>query len=175
MAILAAAQYLTYEQIHGLRELFKSFDQNGDGLITLDELREGLAAQGGAAMGDAELSGVMARLDVDGSGALDYEEFLAATVNLQLLEREDLLAKAFARLDTDGSGTLSVGEVAAAIGAAGRMPEGEAAELIAAHDANGDGVIDYAEFIAMLRGSDTELAAAASSMRSGMGAGASGL
>lgn len=35
----------SYEEIHGLRELFKSFDRNGDGQITLDELREGLARQ----------------------------------------------------------------------------------------------------------------------------------
>jgi hypothetical protein len=36
----------SHEEIHGLHELFKSFDRNGDGHITLDELREGLARQG---------------------------------------------------------------------------------------------------------------------------------
>lgn len=40
-----ASSICSYEEIHGLRELFKSFDRNGDGQITLDELREGLARQ----------------------------------------------------------------------------------------------------------------------------------
>lgn len=46
----------SHEEIHGLRELFKSFDQNGDGHITLDELREGLASQG--ALADSEVEQV---------------------------------------------------------------------------------------------------------------------
>lgn len=38
---------------------------------------------------------VMRDTDVDGSGAIDYEEFLAATVNMSLLEREEVLMKTF--------------------------------------------------------------------------------
>jgi calcium-dependent protein kinase len=33
---------------------------------------------------------VMKDTDVDNSGAIDYEEFLAATVNMNLLEREEV-------------------------------------------------------------------------------------
>lgn len=42
---------------------------------------------------------VMEDTDIDHSGALDYEEFLAATVNMSLLEREEVLMKTFHDLD----------------------------------------------------------------------------
>lgn len=47
----------SYEEIHGLRELFQSFDRNGDGHITLDELREGLARSSKLADSEVEQVG----------------------------------------------------------------------------------------------------------------------
>lgn len=41
-------------------------------------------------------------MDLDCSGSIDYEEFLAATLNLRLLEQDDLLMMAFQELDTVG-------------------------------------------------------------------------
>lgn len=47
-------QCCSHEQINGLRELFKSFDKNGDGHITLDELRAGLLERGAVQDGEVE-------------------------------------------------------------------------------------------------------------------------
>ena len=55
--------------------------------------------------------------------------------------------KAFQQLDKDGSGTLTAEEVAAAIGMTGRMSESEVREMIERYDCNGNGVIDFAEFL----------------------------
>ena len=38
---------------------------------------------------DDDLQMLMAAADVDGSGSIDYEEFVAATVNLSKLEKEE--------------------------------------------------------------------------------------
>ena len=38
---------------------------------------------------DEDLQMLMAAADVDGSGSIDYEEFVAATVNLSKLEKEE--------------------------------------------------------------------------------------
>ena len=38
---------------------------------------------------EAELQQLMLNADVDGNGTIDYEEFVAATVNLNKLEREE--------------------------------------------------------------------------------------
>ncbi|PRW33551.1 calcium-dependent kinase [Chlorella sorokiniana] len=164
-AILAAAQHLSYEEIHGLKELFKSFDRNGDGRITLDELRAGLTRHNKLA--DCEIEQILRDIDVDGNGVIDYEEFLASTVNLALLEREEVCMKAFAKLDKDGNGTLTADEVAEAMGCTGRMSEQEVRDVIARYDVNGDGIIDYSEFLKMLRESDPELRKASSTLKRG--------
>lgn len=59
---------------------FKTFDKNGDGFISLDELRKGLKASGDAVT-EMELSFIMARADTDGDGKVNYEEFVAMMSN----------------------------------------------------------------------------------------------
>jgi hypothetical protein len=54
LAFSPRPQCCSHEEIRGLRELFKSFDKNGDGHITLDELREGLSARGVLQDGEVE-------------------------------------------------------------------------------------------------------------------------
>lgn len=50
----------------------------------------------------------MAIADVDGDGLIDYNEFVAATMHLSKLEKEELLQQAFKQIDKDGSGTITV-------------------------------------------------------------------
>ena len=45
------------------------------------------------------------------SGTIDYEEFIAATINLNRLEQEAAYQQAFQTFDTDNSGCLSVDEI----------------------------------------------------------------
>lgn len=49
--------------------------------------------------------------DVNGDGTFDYEEFLAATINVGKLEREDHLKRAFEHFDLDGNGQISHDEL----------------------------------------------------------------
>jgi Ca2+-binding EF-hand superfamily protein len=49
--------------------------------------------------------------DVDNSGTIDYGEFIAATVHLNKLEREEHLVAAFRYFDKDGSGYITVDEL----------------------------------------------------------------
>ena len=48
---------------------------------------------------------------VDNSGTIDYREFIAATVHLNKLEREEHLVAAFRYFDKDGSGYITVDEL----------------------------------------------------------------
>jgi len=136
----------------------------------LDELRAALRTCG-STLTDAEIEAVMKDTDVDGSGTIDYDEFLASTVNLALLEREEILIKVFEELDEDGSGTLSVDEVQKALSRSrlGAVSYDEVLEFCETADINGDGVIDFAEFVTAWRANGSGGAAQASSaLRQGL-------
>lgn len=53
----------------------------------------------------------MEQADIDKSGTIDYGEFIAATVHLNKLEREENLVSAFSYFDKDGSGYITLDEI----------------------------------------------------------------
>ena len=68
-----------------------SLDVNGDGSLTFEELKIGLKDKENR---DA-LMELMKSADTDGSGEINYTEFLAATMDAKLFMREDYLRTAF--------------------------------------------------------------------------------
>jgi len=60
-----------------LRAIFQRFDADGDGVITRDELRRGLALQG-VDFGDADFAALMDQMDLDGDGEVSATEFAHA-------------------------------------------------------------------------------------------------
>lgn len=83
---------------------------------------------------------------------IEYEEFLAATVHTSKLEMEDNLRTAFANFDKDGSGAITKDELREALKhTLGGDPE-ELEQLVREADSNGDGVINFEEFCALMRG-----------------------
>lgn len=52
-----------------------------------------------------------AQADIDNSGTIDYGEFIAATLHLNKIEREDHLFAAFSFFDKDGSGYITQDEL----------------------------------------------------------------
>lgn len=53
----------------------------------------------------------LSQADIDNSGTIDYGEFLAATLHLNKMEREENLVAAFAYFDKDGSGYITIDEL----------------------------------------------------------------
>lgn len=60
------------------------------------------------------------------AGSIDYEEFLAATVNLNHLEKEETMYNAFQYFDTDNSGYITEQEMEDAL----RVRGGSAVTLL---------------------------------------------
>lgn len=52
--------------------------------------------------------------DIDNSGTIDYGEFLAATLHMNKMEREENLVAAFSYFDKDGSGYITIDELQSA-------------------------------------------------------------
>lgn len=84
---------------------------------------------------------------MDGSGRIRYTEFLAATIEAQGAISEERLAEAFDRLDSDDSGYISPQNLADMLGQ--DFPAEEINSIIQEADLTKDGLISYAEFLAL--------------------------
>ncbi|KAK4792959.1 hypothetical protein SAY86_023394 [Trapa natans] len=86
MALGGIAEKLSEEEIGGLKELFKMIDTDNSGSITFEELKDGLRRVGSNLM-ESEIKDLMDAADIDNNGSIDYGEFVAATLNLNKMER----------------------------------------------------------------------------------------
>ncbi|XP_039058849.1 LOW QUALITY PROTEIN: calcium-dependent protein kinase SK5-like [Hibiscus syriacus] len=149
MALRVIAERLSEEEIGGLKELFKMIDTDNSGTITFEELKDGLKRVGSELM-ESEIKDLMDAADIDNNGSIDYGEFLAATVHLNKLEREENLVGAFSFFDKDGSGYITIDELQQACKEFG-LSDVHLDEMIKEIDQDNDGQIDYGEFAAMMR------------------------
>ena len=104
------ASSLTEEQLDEFKAAFDMFDKDGDG-ITRGELQDAMMTFGKAPTPE-ELDDIMRRADEDGSGTIDFEEFLKLMAeNMQQKSQEDEVKEAFKVFDRDGDGTISAKEL----------------------------------------------------------------
>eukprot|EP00245_Coleochaete_scutata_P001822 TRINITY_DN12273_c0_g1_i1.p1 TRINITY_DN12273_c0_g1~~TRINITY_DN12273_c0_g1_i1.p1 ORF type:complete len:587 (+),score=169.56 TRINITY_DN12273_c0_g1_i1:186-1946(+) len=150
MALKVIAERLSEEEIVGLKEMFKAMDRDGNGTITYEELKVGLANQG-SPMAESEVRALMEAADVDGNGTIDYVEFIAATMHLNKMEKEGHLYMAFQHFDKDNSGFITRDELEQALIEHQMGDAGTVKEIVAEIDTDNDGRIDYEEFVAMMR------------------------
>merc|ERR1712085_15983 len=82
----------------------------------MGEITEGLdkagVSLGSTSEGEAELTKLLEQIDPDGSGVIDYTEFLAATIDRRAYLKKDVCWAAFQVFDRDGNGTISRQEIA---------------------------------------------------------------
>ncbi|MED6106193.1 Calcium-dependent protein kinase 25 [Stylosanthes scabra] len=155
MALRVIAENLSEEEISGLKEIFKMIDTDNSGQITFEELKVGLRTFG-ANLSESEMYDLMQAADVDKSGTIEYGEFIAATLHLNKVKREDHLVTAFSFFDKDGSGYITQDEIQQACEEFG-MEDVSLDEIIREADQNNDGRIDYNEFVAMMQRGDADL------------------
>jgi len=148
------ASQLNEGQIKSLRETFLSLDSNGDGLLTLSELKGGLS-QAGITELPQDLKEILEGIDADGSGVIDYTEFLAATIEKRQYIQEDVCWTAFRVFDVNGDGKITPAELRTVLNN-GNMDSvvdiNATVDLLKEVDRNGDGAIDFKEFMGMMRG-----------------------
>mmetsp|Transcript_19154 Transcript_19154/g.43564 ORF Transcript_19154/g.43564 Transcript_19154/m.43564 type:complete len:514 (-) Transcript_19154:74-1615(-) len=167
-ALHIIAGLLSEEQIRNLRETFIKLDGNSDGLLTLTELTDGIRHAGITEL-PGDLEDIMESVDSDGSGVIDYTEFLAATLERRLYIQEDVCWCAFKVFDLNGDGKITLDELKKVL-CTGSVEEAVGTEttreVLSAVDNNGDGSIDFNEFMTMMRGGKSGLTADSSLCRS---------
>lgn len=151
-AIMAyiAAQYTSREQTKALTESFKGLDLNGDGRLSREELINGYRATMSGEEAAATLERVMKTVDCDGSGYVDYSEFILAAINEQTLLSKGNLETAFRSLDCDNSGKISLQEMRGMLSMGVDGNDSVWAKLVQDADMNGDGEIDLVEFTRLM-------------------------
>lgn len=150
------ASQLGENQIKSLRDAFMKLDNNGDGLLTAQEIKEGLGKAGFEEI-PPDLQQIMEEVDSDGNGMIDYTEFLAATLDRKTYLQEDVCWAAFRIFDRDGDGKISKSEIINVLGDGDvrSLQMRDIVELMNDIDGNGDGEIDFKEFMDMMRGGKT--------------------
>jgi len=156
-ALHVIASQLGESQIKALRATFMQLDNNGDGLLTTAEMKEGLSKAGLKDI-PPDLQAILEGVDSDGSGVIDYTEFLAATLDKKVYMCEDTCWQAFRIFDRNGDGKIDKTEIANVLNDDDVKASAakDMAEIMADIDKNGDGEIDFEEFMAMMRGGTVE-------------------
>eukprot|EP01053_Blabericola_migrator_P003658 Blabericola_migrator_1__3657@NODE_2096_length_3280_cov_158_697790_g1327_i0_p1_GENE_NODE_2096_length_3280_cov_158_697790_g1327_i0NODE_2096_length_3280_cov_158_697790_g1327_i0_p1_ORF_typecomplete_len702_score114_12Pkinase/PF00069_25/1_1e71Pkinase_Tyr/PF07714_17/3e50EFhand_7/PF13499_6/3_8e11EFhand_7/PF13499_6/5_7e13EFhand_7/PF13499_6/1_1e14EFhand_8/PF13833_6/0_018EFhand_8/PF13833_6/1_6e05EFhand_8/PF13833_6/5_3EFhand_8/PF13833_6/8_1e05EFhand_8/PF13833_6/0_0029EFhand_8/PF13833_6/2_3e07EFhand_1/PF0003 len=154
-------------QVKLISDVFNKLDKDQNGLLSASELTLGLRNAG---LQPWEITKIIQALDIDGSGSISYTEFLAACYTWRESEL-NIVWTAFNKLDTDADGVISVEEFSRLLLGGGDVDqdltqsrlikrregnreqlEEDVRKLVQEIDRNGDGKIDWDEFIDYMRG-----------------------
>lgn len=145
------AERLSEEKIAEFKEAFSLFDRDGDGSISSRELGTVMRSLGQNPT-EAELQSMVAELDTNGSGTVDFPEFLALMARrTRDTDGEEEIREAFRVFDKDGNGYISAAELRHVMTNLGeKLSDEEVDEMIKEADGNGDGQVNYEEFVRMM-------------------------
>ena len=149
---------LTGEEFEITRDLFKVMDKDGDGRITTSEFKEHInkAKRSDEEEQDTDdyVDFLMRVYDIDGNGSLEFPEFLQinAFVTYEKKPTEEYINQLFRALDKDSKGFISADDIKRFCRiclTVDDVPydETKVDELIKVLDINGDGEVNYQEFI----------------------------
>jgi len=135
-----------------LKEAFDEFDKDGSGTITTKELLPVLRSIGQNPTED-EILGLVIEYDVNGDGTIDFDEFIEMMTKhtQETVDQTAEMREAFKIFDRDGNGYIDLKELKSVITRMGEaFSDIEADEIFRAADLNGDGKLDYDEFVQMI-------------------------
>lgn len=140
VALEAISEELTEADIEALHEVLHSLDIEDRGYITVSQLKQ-LIASSPSSNSLVDLRAIVTSLEARDESKIDYKDFVAQSLALHVMIREENIRKAFEYFDEDKSGFISMTELVYMMGS----PE-LVREILGDIDTDGDGVISYDEF-----------------------------
>ncbi|CAG4958991.1 unnamed protein product [Parnassius apollo] len=142
---------LTEEQVAEFKEAFMLFDKDEDGTITMAELGVVMRSLG-QRPSETELRDMVKEVDQDGNGTIEFNEFLQMmSKKMRGSDGEDELREAFRVFDKNNDGLISSVELRHVMTNLGeRLSEEEVDDMIREADLDGDGMVNYDEFVTIL-------------------------
>lgn len=153
----AAVEQLTEEQKNEFKAAFDIFVLGAeDGCISTKELGKVMRMLGQNPTPE-ELQEMIDEVDEDGSGTVDFEEFLVMMVRCMKDDSkgksEEELSDLFRMFDKNADGYIDLDELKVMLQATGEtITEDDIEELMKDGDKNNDGRIDYDEFLEFMKG-----------------------
>lgn len=146
-------RFISKKRMTEFREAFRLFDKDGDGSITKEELGSVMRSLGQFARVE-ELAEMLEEVDVDGDGNVSFEEFVDIMSNMtdtssETADQEEReLRDAFRVFDKHNRGFITASDLRAVLQCLGEdLNEDEIEDMIKEVDVDGDGRIDFYEFV----------------------------
>ena len=146
-ALMVLAHHARPQELAELRGIFARFDTAQNGTISLREFRMACRE---LSVEHEDYRRLFEEIDMDGTGSIRYAEFLAATIESKIDLQDERLLEAFDRLDEDDSGYITVENLRALLGTQSASPA-EIEDMIRGADLTSNGMIDFDEFVALMR------------------------
>ena len=134
---------------------FHKADTDGDGKLSHQELKD-LIQSLGLGEDEEKLNKFVLEVDADNNGMIDLDEFQVIVDKVSsksTMTFEQQLRETFDLYDVDGSGGLDQEEIKQLMATLGHdLTDEEVSDMIAEVDEDGNGDIDYDEFVSMFKG-----------------------
>lgn len=150
-ALRVIAGLLSGEEVEKIKNSFDMMDTNKNGALTFEEFKTGLHKLG-SQLTESEIQQLMEAAGAKRNGTLDYPKFASLTVQLQRMDNDEHLRKAFSHFDQDGNGFIDFEELKLALSDdLGPDDTGLINDIMNEVDTDKDGQISYEEFAHMMQ------------------------
>ena len=142
------AFHLTEDETRQFVEMFNSLDENNDGVLTIEEIQNGIEkCQFSMKINTDDMIEMFNEMDVDKNGLINFTEFISALMDYEKYIKKEQLLECFKSYDSDGSGTISFEEFCDMIKPQDEEEKKKLFDLYKKYDENNDGEIDFNEFV----------------------------
>ena len=141
------ATRLRDQDIKNLKNIFIEMDINKDGTLSLEEFKIALKK----IVKENEIKEIFSEVDTNNSNKIEYNEFITALIDKKEYLKEEKLFEIFQTLDKDQDGKINKDEIKTVLKGE-EFDENELNEFIKKFDLNGDGQINYYEFLSNMTG-----------------------
>ena len=139
------ASRINSNEVNNLKNIFNALDKDKNGILSKDEIKQCLEKN----QIKINFDKVFDSIDTNENGYIDYTEFLAFMLDESFYMNEDKLNEAFKVFDPDENGLITVENIKKLL----NLEENDNEilnEFIKENDKDGNGKIDYREFIKMM-------------------------